>query len=115
MKIARDVLKPGGSVVILEVMAADEFSPENTDEFQSIAISVMHCLPCSRFFLTIFLSFFKLFLSRPSSGPPGEDIGNPFRYGQLKKIAKEAGFETVEKADDPVLFDTRINLFRLRK
>ena len=64
-----------------------------------------------------FKNFFKLklFLSRPSSGPPGEDIGNPFRFGQLKKIAKDAGFETVEKAEDPVLFDTRINLFRLRK
>ena len=77
MKIARDVLKPGGSVVILEVMAADEFSPENTDEFQSIAISVMHCLPCSRFFKEFFQVQTFCCLGR-GQGPQAKTLEIPF-------------------------------------
>ena len=59
------------------------------DEFESIAISVLHCLPVSR--------------PENKSCEAGEDIGNPFRYEQLKIIAKNAGFEKVDYRQNVIL------------
>ena len=79
LSIANKILKPGGSVVVLEMSACDSFNSSATAEFTSVSISVLHCLPCSR----------------PTSGPPGEDIGNPFRMDQLAPIVSSAGFSHV--------------------
>jgi len=84
LAIAKSILKPGGKVIVLEMAASDQFCPAAKDEFGSVAISVMHCLPCSR----------------PEDGSPGEDIGNPFRLNQLIQTAKNAGFKKVHKIND---------------
>ena len=83
------------------------------EEFNSVAISALHCVPASRpengektgTNINNFHSKMSLL---------GEDIGNPFRLSQLQKISKTAGFE-VERITDQVLTETGYQLFILSK
>ena len=93
LQVAHKILKKTGAVLVLEMAVSDVFCPTESAEFTPVAVSVMHCLPCSR----------------PPSGPPGEDIGNPFRMDQLTQIAKNAGFSEVHHLNDYLHFETFIS------
>jgi len=99
LTIANKILKADGKVLVLEMKCKDQFCAAATEEFSSISISVLHCLPCSR----------------PPGGPAGEDIGNPYRMGQLQDAAHAAGFLKVELVDDQILTEFGFNVFLLSK
>lgn len=81
LRIAKGLLKKGGSIIVLEIASNPVFDPTVTSDFGEVAESVLHCLPCSR--------------PLDQTNNPGEDIGNPFRFDQLKSVAVNAGFSTV--------------------
>ena len=80
LKMAHKILETDGKVLVLEQRAQDEFCPDAKHEFMQVALSVLHCLPCSR---------------AAYGDEPGEDIGNPFRMAKLRQTAENAGFHKV--------------------
>ena len=94
------MLKENGSVIVLEIASNSKFDPSVKSDFGEVAESVLHCLPCSR--------------PVDETAEPGEDIGNPFRFDELKPVARTAGFSSVEQAVDKRLADNFIALFLLK-
>ncbi|CBY43743.1 unnamed protein product [Oikopleura dioica] len=99
LELCQHLLTSDGKIAVIEMAGKEEFSPQNKEEFNSVAISTLHCVPASR----------------PENGAKtGEDIGNPFRLSQMQRVAKSAGFE-VENVSDQVLTETGYQLFLLTK
>jgi len=85
LKSAAKMLRPNGLILVAESPAAATFNEATPAEATGVCISSLHCLPVSRQ------------SRRDELDPPPEDIGNPFRLGQLKQCVDQAGLSSCEK------------------
>jgi len=79
LRIARDVLRPGGVVLVADEPCGDAYAgPADEDERRHHGWSLLHCLPAS--------------MTEPGSAATGTLI----RPDTVRRYAREAGFGTVE-------------------
>lgn len=79
LRTARGMLKPGGSVLVVDERVGSEFTPEGRDlEWMMYGWSVLHCLAAGK------------------SESPSAETGTVLREPMLRRMAEEAGYTRVE-------------------